>query len=88
LLGHKLMAMAVVKNKQLDSQTILATCAQLMPRYKIPHVLLLVPSLPKTSSGKIDKEKCVTLLSNHIRPDDDQDIRNINKGKGSGHEQH
>ena len=67
LLGHKLIAMAVAKNKELDSQTILATCAQLMPRYKIPHLLLLVPSLPKTSSGKTDKNKCMEFLTNHIQ---------------------
>ena len=67
LLGHKLIGMAVAKNKELDSQTILATCAQLMPRYKIPHLLLLVPSLPKTSSGKTDKNKCMEFLTNHIQ---------------------
>ena len=72
LLGYKLIAMAVANNKELDSQAILAKCAQLMPRYKIPHVLLLVPSLPKTSSGKIDKEKCVMLLTNYIQPDNCQ----------------
>jgi acyl-CoA synthetase (AMP-forming)/AMP-acid ligase II len=82
------MAVAVAKNKELDSQTILATCGQLMPRYKIPHTLLLVPSLPKTSNGKIDKEKCLSLLSHHIQPEEGQDIKNTNDNKGSGHGQH
>lgn len=67
LLGNKLIAIAVANNKQLDSQIILATCTQLMPRYKIPHLLLLVPSLPKKSSGKIDKEKCIELLVKYIQ---------------------
>lgn len=72
LLGNKLVAMAVAKNKQLDSQNILMTCSQLMPRYKIPHTLLLVPSLPKMSNGKLDKEKCLSLLAHHIQHEDNQ----------------
>ena len=88
LLGHKLMAITVANNKQLDSQTILATCSQLMPRYKIPHTLLLVPSLPKTSSGKIDKEKCLSLLAHHIRAEDGQNIKNINDNKEARYGQH
>lgn len=88
LLGQKLMAIIVGKNKQLDNRTILAKCTQLMPRYKIPHTLLLVPSLPKTASGKIDKNKCMMLLSNNIRSDDDRNIENVNNGKGCEYGQH
>lgn len=88
LLGHKLIAMAVARNKQIDIQAILAKCAQLMPKYKIPHTLLLMPSLPKTSSGKIDKGKCLSLLTHHIRAEDSQEIKKINDNKGSGNEQH
>lgn len=88
LLGNKLIAMIVVKNKQIDSQAILLACAEHMPRYKIPHTFLLVPSLPKTSNGKIDKEKCISLFSNHIRQEEIQNIKDINDNKGSGHEQH
>lgn len=88
LLGHRLIAMAVAKNKPTNSQTILSACTQLIPRYKIPHTLLLVPSLPKTSNGKIDKEKCISLLTNHIRLEENQDKKDINDCKGLRHEQH
>lgn len=82
MLGHKLMAIAVAKNKHIDSSAILATCNQLMPRYKIPVNILLTPSLPKTSSGKIDKQQCVALIFKNLN------IAHTNDSKGLTHEQH
>lgn len=88
LLGHRLIAMAVAKNKSTNSQAILSACIQLIPKYKIPHTLLLVPSLPKTSNGKIDKEKCISLLFDHIKLEENHNIKDINTSKGLGHEQY
>jgi len=88
LLGHKLIALVVAGDKQTDQQAILATCTRSMPRYKIPHTLLLTPSLPKLANGKIDKGKCVTLLLNHIQSENDRNAHNIINSKGPGHEQY
>jgi acyl-CoA synthetase (AMP-forming)/AMP-acid ligase II len=66
LLGHKLIALAVAKHANADSQTILAACSQRLPRYKIPEKIVLVSSLPKKLSGKIDKEKCVEIIEKTI----------------------
>lgn len=88
LLGNKLIALAVARDKQTDHQAILAACARLMPRYKIPHTLLMTPSLPKVASGKIDKEKCVTLLLNQLQSENDRNTNITQNSKGPGHEQY
>lgn len=88
LLGNKLIAMVVARNKQTDSQAILGSCAQLMPRYKIPHSLLLVPSLPKKLNGKIDKEACLIYISNQSESEDTLNINYLTNSKGSEHEQY
>jgi acyl-CoA synthetase (AMP-forming)/AMP-acid ligase II len=66
LLGHKLIALAVAKHANADSQTILAACAQHLPRYKIPGEILLLSSIPKKLSGKVDKEKCMEIIEKSI----------------------
>lgn len=68
LLGHKLIALAVAKHENADSQTILAACVQHLPRYKIPGTMIVVSSIPKKSSGKIDKEKCMEIIEKSILP--------------------
>ena len=86
LLGQKLIALVVAREKQVDHQTILSTCARQMPRYKIPQTIVLVPSLPKTASGKIDKEKCTALLLNHMKTDNKFNSHNTDQVKGTEHE--
>jgi len=61
LLGHKLIACAVPKAHDCGEREILASCAERLPKYKIPNAVLLVRSLPKNSSGKIDRAKCAEL---------------------------
>lgn len=73
LLGHKLIATAAAKKEHINSQTILAACAQLLPRYKVPETIVLVSSLPKKLSGKIDKEKCLEIIKKSISPADNYD---------------
>jgi len=70
LLGHKLIAVAVAREQRIDGQTILAACAQRMPRYKVPATILLVSSIPKVSSGKIDKEKIMEIVKKSVVPSD------------------
>jgi long-chain acyl-CoA synthetase len=63
LLGHKLVALACAKNGESNENMILSCCAAKMPKYKMPGQIKLVRSLPKTTSGKIDRIKCLELLS-------------------------
>jgi acyl-CoA synthetase (AMP-forming)/AMP-acid ligase II len=81
MLGNKLVAIAVAANKETDTQEILSACARIMPKYKIPQTLLLVSSLPKKITGKIDKNSCLELISEHSN-------NKQNNNKGSEHEQH
>jgi len=62
LLGHKLVAVATPKNGSCSPKDIQAYCAQNLPRYKVPSEFKLVRSLPKSPSGKIDRNKCLKLL--------------------------
>jgi acyl-CoA ligase (AMP-forming) (exosortase A-associated) len=38
----------------LDTESLLAICAEKMPRYMVPKLIELLGELPKTSSGKVD----------------------------------
>jgi long-chain acyl-CoA synthetase len=62
LLGHKLVALACPKNGDCNENLILGECATKLPRYKMPSEVKLVRSLPKSTSGKIDRTKCLELL--------------------------
>jgi len=63
LLGNRLAAMAVAKNGDCAEKEILARCVQKLPKYKLPGEIRLIRSLPKNSSGKIDRTKCVELMN-------------------------
>lgn len=62
LLGHKLVACTVPKSNDCSENKILAFCAGKLPKYKIPSGVALVRSLPKNSSGKINRGECGNLL--------------------------
>ena len=61
LLGHKLIAIVVSKNGDCTPNQILIECAQRLPKYKIPGEVKLVRALPKSTSGKIDRVKCLNI---------------------------
>ena len=63
LLGHKLIAVASPKSKALTENQILSRCAERLPAYKVPSRIRLVPALPKSTSGKIDRTKCLELIT-------------------------
>jgi acyl-CoA ligase (AMP-forming) (exosortase A-associated) len=55
LLGQAIKAFVVVRDGDaLDVDTLLATCAEKMPRYMVPKEIEVLSELPKTSSGKVD----------------------------------
>ena len=62
LLGQKLVALACPKNGDCTENVILSHCAQKLPKYKMPSEIKLLRSLPKSSSGKIDRAKCLELF--------------------------
>jgi len=63
LLGNKLIALAVPINETGSKNIIMKLCADSLPKYKLPSSIKLVRSLPKNTSGKIDKAKCLELAS-------------------------
>jgi len=62
LLGSKLAAVVEPKDKENTSEVIQKKCAGLLPKYKLPREIIFVRSLPKKTSGKFDREKCLALL--------------------------
>jgi acyl-CoA synthetase (AMP-forming)/AMP-acid ligase II len=62
LAGHRLVAVVVPADGETVAQEILLHCSKRLPRHKLPNEIRFVRSLPKNSSGKIDREACLGLL--------------------------
>jgi acyl-CoA synthetase (AMP-forming)/AMP-acid ligase II len=62
LLGCKLIAVATPKNGDCTERNIIISCAEKLPKYKLPAAIKLVKSLPKGTNGKINQEKCMELI--------------------------
>ncbi len=55
VLGQSIKAYVVPRNgEQLDRESLIAYCAEKLPRYMVPKTIEIVDALPKTSSGKVD----------------------------------
>jgi acyl-coenzyme A synthetase/AMP-(fatty) acid ligase len=63
LQGNRLAAVVVPAGPGCTENDLAAMCAQQLPKYKIPGEIRQARSLPKNSSGKIDRQKCMELLS-------------------------
>ncbi|MBE9570073.1 MAG: acyl--CoA ligase [Proteobacteria bacterium] len=63
LLGYTLVAAATPKNGSCTETDILRSCARSLAKHKIPRSIQLLRALPKSSSGKIDRNKCIRLIS-------------------------
>ena len=63
LLGSKLIAVVTPKNEDCSADRILNKCSEKLPRYKLPEEINLVRALPKNTSGKIDRTRCLELVS-------------------------
>jgi len=68
LLGNRLVALIVPLNGNCQENEILATCSTKLPKYKLPSEIKLLRALPKNSSGKIDRTKCMKLATDPHRP--------------------
>lgn len=62
LAGHRLVAVAVPIDNATAERDVLKRCAQALPRHKLPAEIHFAKSLPKNSSGKIDRRACMALL--------------------------
>ncbi|SRR5713226_224045 len=55
VLGQVVKAFVVARDSvPLDTEGLLAACAEKMPRYMVPKFIEVLPEMPKTSSGKVD----------------------------------
>jgi acyl-coenzyme A synthetase/AMP-(fatty) acid ligase len=55
VLGQVIKAFVVAKDgAPLETDALLAVCAEKMPRYMVPKFIEVLAELPKTSSGKVD----------------------------------
>jgi len=62
LLGNRLVAIAVSKNKEACEGPLLKLCSERLPKYKVPGEILFQPGLPKNAAGKIDRKRCIALI--------------------------
>lgn len=56
-IGHRLRGMVVTSKKELAASELARHCAERLPKYMIPEVIELRDNLPKTSTGKIDRQR-------------------------------
>jgi len=55
VLGQVIKAFVVPRDGEpLSTESLLAACAEKMPRYMVPKFVEVLSELPKTSSGKVD----------------------------------
>jgi amino acid adenylation domain-containing protein len=66
-IGHRIIAVLVLRNDtQLTHQELNRFCSTLLPKYMLPHAVEYHASLPKTSTGKIDKVQLRHAMENKI----------------------
>ncbi len=63
LLGNKLIAFVTPKSSETNENMIMLQCAKKLPKYKLPSIIKIVKAIPKNTIGKIDREKCLKLIS-------------------------
>jgi long-chain acyl-CoA synthetase len=65
MLGEMIIAFVTLRPGRAGTpDSILDWCRKLMPQYKVPHHLRILPSLPCKASGKVDKLALKGRLSN------------------------
>jgi acyl-CoA synthetase (AMP-forming)/AMP-acid ligase II len=64
LLGNKLVVLGAPTNSGCEENTILAYCADCLPKFKVPSEVRFAKSLPKKTSGKIDRKACHAIFKN------------------------
>lgn len=59
LLGNRLAAVAVAKEDGVHQQALMQQVAGRLPKFKHPQEVYFVRTLPKNSSGKVDRKACL-----------------------------
>ena len=62
LLGYRLVAIVTPKSEDCSADQILSACSEKLPRFKLPGEVNLVRALPKSTSGKVDRTRCLELI--------------------------
>ena len=63
ILGSKLIALSAPLDRNCTENQLLKYCADRLPKQKIPSAVKLIRSIPKSETGKIDRGKCLELIS-------------------------
>ncbi len=59
--GEMLRAVIACRSGQLTTQEVLGWCRSRLAPHKVPRSVILVPELPRTSRGKLDRPALRTL---------------------------
>jgi len=62
LLGNRLIAFVVPKNRECSEKPILEYCFERLPKFKIPGQIKILRELPKNTHGKVSRSHCLQLL--------------------------
>jgi amino acid adenylation domain-containing protein len=63
-IGHEIKAVVVTRDTALTKNELEFFCAQRIPKYMLPGIIEFRTTLPKTSTGKVDK---TVLLQDHMQ---------------------
>jgi amino acid adenylation domain-containing protein len=67
-LGARLRAAVVLeRGTETDAASISRFCVERLPRYSVPEVIHVLPELPSTSTGKVDRPALATLVTHLMR---------------------
>lgn len=57
------LAAAVVADEGMDATALSRFCAKRLPTYMVPESFAFLPALPKTSTGKVDRQRLVQEIA-------------------------
>ncbi|MEO1056145.1 MAG: amino acid adenylation domain-containing protein [Actinomycetota bacterium] len=60
--GDRLVAAVVAHDAPIDERVMLTALRRVLPSYAVPSVITSVPSLPRTGTGKVDRNAAATML--------------------------
>ncbi|MEM9514467.1 MAG: amino acid adenylation domain-containing protein [Actinomycetota bacterium] len=60
--GDRLVAAVVASEASIDERAMLTALRRVLPSYAVPSAITSVPSLPRTGTGKVDRNAAATML--------------------------
>ncbi|MCP3933652.1 MAG: long-chain fatty acid--CoA ligase, partial [Bacteroidetes bacterium] len=64
--GYRLIAFCVAQDNNLDEIDLQKFCHQMLPKYQAPNEIIFLKNLPKGSSGKVDRQQCLTTYNKFL----------------------